>query len=134
MSTGLEVVKKHYDKSKYMQKDSANYIFDSKIRWSNIGWQYNWDERCYWDLECKMDESLLELLDLGLATLKSSEILRAAVANWQGYKPESCIINYYATGDHMGGHLDDGEPDQFHPIFSFSLGLSAVFLLGGRTK
>ena len=34
----------------------------------------------------------------------------------------------------MGGHLDDGEPDQENPILSFSLGLSCVFLIGGKTK
>lgn len=34
----------------------------------------------------------------------------------------------------MGGHLDDGEPDQIHPIISFSLGLSCVFLIGGKSK
>jgi alkylated DNA repair dioxygenase AlkB len=27
------------------------------------------------------------------------------------YNPESTIINFYDKIDHMGGHLDDGEPD-----------------------
>lgn len=34
----------------------------------------------------------------------------------------------------MGGHLDDGEPDQEHPIFSYSFGLSCIFLIGGTSK
>ncbi len=34
----------------------------------------------------------------------------------------------------MGGHLDDGEPDQENPIVSYSIGLSCVFLMGGLTK
>ncbi len=34
----------------------------------------------------------------------------------------------------MGGHLDDGEPDQEHPILSFSIGLEGVFLIGGKTR
>ena len=34
----------------------------------------------------------------------------------------------------MGGHLDDGEPDQIHPILSFSLGLSCIFMIGGTNK
>lgn len=34
----------------------------------------------------------------------------------------------------MGGHLDDGEPDQEHPIFSYSFGLSSIFLIGGISK
>ena len=50
------------------------------------------------------------------------------------YNPEAVIINYYADNNYMGGHLDDGEPDQVHPIVSFSLGLSCIFLIGGPTK
>jgi alkylated DNA repair protein alkB family protein 1 len=34
----------------------------------------------------------------------------------------------------MGGHLDDGEPDQDHPILSFSIGLSCIFLIGVESK
>lgn len=34
----------------------------------------------------------------------------------------------------MTGHLDDAEIDQMSPIYSFSLGLSCIFLIGGRTK
>lgn len=34
----------------------------------------------------------------------------------------------------MTGHLDDAEIDQGSPIYSFSLGLSCVFLMGRQTK
>ena len=34
----------------------------------------------------------------------------------------------------MTGHLDDAEEDQESPIYSFSFGLSCVFVIGGRTK
>jgi alkylated DNA repair protein alkB family protein 1 len=34
----------------------------------------------------------------------------------------------------MTGHLDDAENDQESPIYSFSFGLSCVFLIGGNTK
>ncbi len=50
------------------------------------------------------------------------------------YNGQSIIINYYKTSDYMNGHLDDGEPDQEHPIISFSLGCSCIFLMGGWTK
>lgn len=52
----------------------------------------------------------------------------------QDYIPEAVICNFYDKRDHMGGHLDDGEPDQLHPIISYSFGLSCVFLVGGRLK
>lgn len=50
------------------------------------------------------------------------------------FKAESVIVNYYKESDYMNGHLDDGEPDQENPIISFSLGLSCVFMIGGKTK
>lgn len=52
----------------------------------------------------------------------------------KSYNPEAVIVNYYGKKNVMGGHLDDGEPDQIHPIVSYSLGLSCVFLIGGQTK
>lgn len=44
------------------------------------------------------------------------------------------IVNYYSEKDYMTGHLDDAELDQDSPIYSFSFGLSCIFLIGGRTK
>ena len=52
----------------------------------------------------------------------------------ESYNPEAVIVNYYSSKDYMGGHLDDGEPDQVHPILSFSLGLSCIFMIGGTSK
>jgi len=34
----------------------------------------------------------------------------------------------------MTGHLDDAELDQRSPIYSFSIGLSCIFVIGGPTK
>ena len=34
----------------------------------------------------------------------------------------------------MTGHLDDAEYDQVSPIYSFSFGLSCVFLMGAMNK
>ncbi len=34
----------------------------------------------------------------------------------------------------MTGHLDDAEIDQTSPIYSFSYGLSCIFLIGGLNK
>lgn len=47
---------------------------------------------------------------------------------------EAAIINYYPLGAIMGGHLDDAEHTMEKPIISISLGLSAIFLIGGRTR
>ena len=47
---------------------------------------------------------------------------------------EAAIVNYYPVGTTMGGHLDDAEHTMEKPIVSISLGLSALFLIGGRSR
>lgn len=47
---------------------------------------------------------------------------------------EAAIVNFYPLGANMGGHLDDAEHTMEKPIISISLGLSAIFLIGGRTR
>lgn len=48
--------------------------------------------------------------------------------------PEAAIINFYPLNATMGGHLDDAEHNLERPIVSFSIGRSAIFLIGGKTK
>ena len=43
---------------------------------------------------------------------------------------DAALLNYYATGDALGGHVDDAEAS-CSPLVAFSLGCAAVFLLGG---
>lgn len=50
------------------------------------------------------------------------------------FVPEASIINYYNTKSQMGGHRDDLEMALDKPVVSLSMGLPAVFLLGGKTK
>jgi hypothetical protein len=57
-----------------------------------------------------------------------------ASAAGQMLTPEAGIVNYYPSGTNMGGHLDDAELTMEHPIISISLGLSALFLIGGRRR
>lgn len=71
--------------------------------------------------------------------LSSSKLIQSSKQDlknpeFESYNPEAIIVNYYTSKSRMGGHLDDGEPDQEHPIFSYSIGLSCIFLIGGRTK
>jgi alkylated DNA repair protein alkB family protein 1 len=44
------------------------------------------------------------------------------------------LINFYATGDALGGHVDDAEAAAASPLVAFSLGCAAVFLLGGAGR
>jgi alkylated DNA repair protein (DNA oxidative demethylase) len=48
--------------------------------------------------------------------------------------PEACLINYYANSASMGLHQDRDEADLSAPVLSVSLGDTAVFRVGGRTR
>ena len=50
------------------------------------------------------------------------------------FAPEASIVNYYNTKSLMGGHRDELEIALDKPVVSLSVGLSAVFLLGGKSK
>ena len=105
-----------------------DYNFNSKLRWANLGHQYNWTNRCYYPADHQNhQEELPPVLDKAAIDL-------VKLLDMGGYKPQSVIVNFYNRKSAMGGHLDDGEPDQEHPILSFSIGLEGVFLIGGRTR
>jgi alkylated DNA repair protein (DNA oxidative demethylase) len=58
----------------------------------------------------------------------------AAEAGFPGFAPDTCLINRYAIGAGMGLHQDADEADFGQPIVSVSLGLPAVFLVGGAAR
>lgn len=58
----------------------------------------------------------------------------AEAAGFPGFAPDACLINRYVPGARMSLHQDRDERDLAAPIVSVSLGLPAVFLLGGRTR
>jgi alkylated DNA repair protein (DNA oxidative demethylase) len=58
----------------------------------------------------------------------------AAGGGFAGFVPDTCLINRYAVGAGMGLHRDADEADFGQPIVSVSLGLPAVFLVGGAAR
>lgn len=58
----------------------------------------------------------------------------AAEAGFPDFAPDTCLLNRYAPGAGMGLHRDGDERDFAAPIVSVSLGLPAVFLVGGAEK
>lgn len=94
-----------------------------KLRWSCLGYHYDWTNRKY-------EKSLKSAFPEELATL--SRALAALVG--MDLSAEAAICNYYPQGSYMSGHVDDAEHNMSEPIVSVSLGRSALFLLGGRTR
>lgn len=55
----------------------------------------------------------------------------AELGGFANFEPDACLINQYLVGTQMGLHQDRNEQDFTQPIVSVSLGLPAVFLVGG---
>ncbi len=58
----------------------------------------------------------------------------AALAGYANFTPDACLINRYVPGARMTLHQDRNEKDFSHPIVSVSLGLPAMFQLGGLQR
>ena len=55
----------------------------------------------------------------------------AAQAGFDRFAPQACLVNRYEPGAKLSLHQDKDEQDFTQPIVSVSLGIPAVFLLGG---
>lgn len=55
----------------------------------------------------------------------------ASEAGFNHFSPDACLINQYQAGARMSLHQDKDERDLEQPIVSVSLGISALFQLGG---
>ena len=58
----------------------------------------------------------------------------AAEAGFDGFLPDACLVNRYATGTRLSLHQDKDERDFGQPIVSVSLGVPATFLFGGSKR
>jgi alkylated DNA repair protein (DNA oxidative demethylase) len=61
-------------------------------------------------------------------------IQAASLAGFEGFRPDSCLINEYTVGAKMSLHQDKNERDMSQPVVSVSLGISATFLFGGFNR
>ncbi|EIK97097.1 alpha-ketoglutarate-dependent dioxygenase AlkB [Pseudomonas sp. M47T1] len=58
----------------------------------------------------------------------------AALAGFADFTPDACLINRYVPGARMSLHQDRNERDYSAPIVSVSLGLPAMFQMGGQQR
>lgn len=58
----------------------------------------------------------------------------SVLAGFAGFEPDTCLINRYAPDAKMGLHQDKDERDFSQPIVSVSLGIPAVFQVGGFAR
>ncbi|WJX33431.1 DNA-(apurinic or apyrimidinic site) lyase [Trifolium repens] len=108
-------------------KSVSGSVLLRKLRWSTLGLQFDWSNRNYnVSLQHnKIPEALCEL---------AKQLAKPALPAGVEFQPEAAIVNYFTSGDTLGGHLDDMEADWSKPIVSLSLGCKAIFLLGGKSR
>jgi alkylated DNA repair protein (DNA oxidative demethylase) len=58
----------------------------------------------------------------------------ADTAGFPGFAPDACLVNLYVPGTRLTLHQDRDERAFGDPIVSVSLGLPAVFLMGGERR
>ncbi len=58
----------------------------------------------------------------------------AEAAGYPSFEPDACLINFYEPGTRLSLHRDENERDLTAPIVSVSLGMPAIFLLGGNRR
>lgn len=107
-----------------------HYRSFSKLSWSTMGYQYDWTARAYQEGA----KSPMPLLLEEVASVFAHTSLAVCANTSTKFTASASIVNYYNTKSIMGGHRDDLELALDKPVISLSLGLPAVFLLGGKTK
>ena len=102
------------------------YRSPKKLSWATMGYHYDWTKRTYKEeAKSPMPPEIQHL---------AAELLERMFPNAGSFKAEAAIVNYYNLKQQMGGHRDDLEFDFTKPVVSISLGLPAIFLLGGTTR
>jgi len=66
--------------------------------------------------------------------MKTLAMNAAAIAGFDGFEPDVCLINQYKPGAQMGAHQDRNELDFDQPIVSVSLGIPARFFVQGQQR
>lgn len=84
-----------------MSDEKKGYFFNDKIRWANVGYQYDWTERKYPNMKTEIPPAISELCE------RANKLFNLLRQDKKNYYPESAIINYYGEKDYMTGHLDD---------------------------
>lgn len=97
----------------------------ASMRWATLGYHHDWDSKVYSEsMKHKFPDDLNRL----------SQYFARALRLDDTYSAEAAIVNFYPFGTTLAGHTDHSEQNLDAPLFSYSFGQTAIFLIGGRTK
>jgi len=96
---------------------------NNNLRWISFGYHHNWDTKVYEEAQ-----SPIPLLIEQFAHYVSSSL------GFSEFRASAGLINYYRYNSTLCPHSDHSEPNKSAPLFSLSLGSTAIFLIGETTK
>lgn len=95
------------------------------LRWITFGYHHNWNSRKY-----ALDQPSVVIPE----RIQDLSKVISTYLNINNFRPQAGIVNYYTRKSSLCFHTDDSELDHSIPLFSFSLGAPAIFLIGGLSK
>jgi alkylated DNA repair protein alkB family protein 1 len=106
--------------------------YEAGMRWSTLGFSYDWTKRVYHaDRHSPFPRDLQVVIASLVRRLPADEGMRFAA---EGYEAQTAIVNYYPVGSSMCAHQDLSEVSIHRPLVSLSLGCSCVFLMGTQSR
>ncbi|KAB0799152.1 hypothetical protein PPYR_07032 [Photinus pyralis] len=102
---------------------NGNNLLLNKLRWATLGYHHNWNTKVYSE-DSKSDFPA----DLQLLSQYVAKVLQ-----FESFIAEAAIVNFYHMNSRLSGHTDHSEQSLDSPLFSFSFGQTAIFLLGDIT-
>ncbi|KAJ3298344.1 hypothetical protein HK104_010809 [Borealophlyctis nickersoniae] len=101
-----------------------------RLRWTSLGFQYNWSTKEY-HLDRRPPFPSL-IANLSHAVVEAVQgITGYTVDRW---KAEAGIVNFYQLKDSLMAHQDRSEINTEAPLVSFSFGNSGIFLIGTTSR
>ncbi|MDE7548850.1 DNA oxidative demethylase AlkB [Acetobacter fabarum] len=95
-----------------------------------LGWVSSPQGYTYTPLD-PLDQQPWPAMPASLFTLAQNA---AQTAGYAGFTPNTCLLNCYQNGAHMGLHQDRDEGDITQPVVSLSLGRTGLFMWGGPNR
>lgn len=122
-------------------KDQSNLVMPYALENTNCG-KYGWLADEQGQRYSKTHPSGSDWVELPETFLKAVNKIKSDQLIPENFNPENCLINKYQDQQkdgqikpsRLGLHRDKSENNLHAPIISISLGLSAVFLIGGLEK
>ena len=131
-ATGLQQQQQSKQESSTSRKRHRSF---KKLSWATLGYHYDWTARSYHeDAKSPMPKLLSDVSSIFARTCLCCLDDKPSNAKSYPFVASASIVNYYNIKSNMGGHRDDLELALDKPIVSLSVGLPAVFLIGGKTK